>query len=162
MYSHMRIPAILRFFAKTRYSDNLYEGTPCVEWVAYKNHRGYGKFGYQGKSWYAHVWIYQYFYGTYPSRNEAGERLEINHLCSNRACVNISHLELTTTAGNNLHENSSSIAKLHADKPCCPKCGRDYSVYTRRGGRVERICISCKREYNRAYMRQWLAKKRSP
>lgn len=67
-----------------------------------------------GRTMLAHRWVFQLFNGWIPKDGV------INHLCSNRRCVNPKHLEVTNTAGNCRHgrntkltiEQASEIKKL--------------------------------------------------
>lgn len=146
----MKKDPFLRFLSHTRSGDTKFEGTWCVEYIGERTRTGYGRFWCGGKRFLTHVWIYQHYRGIYPRKNEEGVRLEINHLCSNRSCVNLSHLELTTYYGNIFHKNSNAIAKLNADKTCCPKCGEDYVIRISKSGGVARHCRSCKNANERA------------
>lgn len=70
----------------------------CWEWQGTINkNTGYGKKTWHSKSILAHRWVYEMLLGPIP------DGLVINHLCSNKKCVNPHHLEVTTTAGNCRH-----------------------------------------------------------
>lgn len=80
----------------------------CWLWLGKANKRtGYGCKQYGGRTLLAHRWVYQFFNGWIPKGKV------INHLCSNRLCVNPRHLEVTSTAGNCRHGKGS---KLTADQ----------------------------------------------
>lgn len=80
-----------RFWDKVRISDtHFYKGTPCWEWTAYTNHDGYGEFQLNGKKERAHCLSYENAKGKIP------DKLEIDHLCRNRKCVNADHLQAIT------------------------------------------------------------------
>jgi hypothetical protein len=76
----------------------------CWEWTGkVSKATGYGCKQFGGKTVLAHRWMYQLFNGWIP------EGKVINHLCSNRKCVNPTHLEVTTTAGNCRHGKGSKL-----------------------------------------------------
>lgn len=70
---------------------------PCHVWEAGLSKTGYGKFregGRGSKHWRAHRFIYQLVIGSLQSGNQ------LDHLCRNKACVNILHLEEVTAREN--------------------------------------------------------------
>ena len=73
--------AMERFMAKVDKTDD-----GCWNWTAGK-HAGYGMFYYQFKMWRAHRWAYTHLVSAIP------DGMVIDHLCSNKGCVNPTHLE---------------------------------------------------------------------
>ena len=76
----------------------------CWEWSG-KIHKvtGYGCKRYAGKDYLAHRWIWIMLFGPIP------DELVVNHLCSNRSCVNPHHLEVTDQAGNCRHGKGTKL-----------------------------------------------------
>jgi hypothetical protein len=122
-------PVIQRFTEKTRRLDN-----GCIEWLASKDHNGYGKFAPGGGRSMrgAHRWAYEFHVGPIP----AG--LVLDHLCRNRACVNPDHLE-PVTQRTNVQRGAGNVSKTH-----CPRghayAGDNLRIY--RGMRYCRECIA--------------------
>jgi len=81
----------------------------CWLWLGKVNKAtGYGHKQFDGRTVLAHRWVFQLFNGWIP------EDKVVNHLCSNRQCVNPKHLELTTTAGNCRHGMGSKLTAHEA------------------------------------------------
>jgi len=100
VFGDSRLPA--RFWAKVRIGKppvQRPELGPCWEWTAHKRD-GYGRFGMGSRTdgsatmARAHRVAYQTLVGPLP------EALEPDHLCRNRPCVNVSHLEAVTRSVN--------------------------------------------------------------
>jgi hypothetical protein len=84
------------FHAKTRPSD-------CIVWTGALNSRGYGCFAIQGKSHLAHRVAYEDAHGPIP------DGMTIDHLCSQKRCVNPDHLEVVTRGENNRRGHSLEV-----------------------------------------------------
>lgn len=68
--------------------------TPCLIWQRMKTDAGYGVKDANGKRQYAHRFFYEQIHGTIP------EGQTIDHLCFNRDCMNVSHMEVVSRAEN--------------------------------------------------------------
>lgn len=71
----------------------------CRVWTGSKNDRGYGKMWAIDEYKYAHRYSWERVNGPIPNG------MHIDHICRNRACVEVSHLRLATNKQN--HENLS-------------------------------------------------------
>jgi len=135
---------IERFWSKVDIS-----GDACWEWTAFRNPKGYGMFGLQGRSLNAHRMAYLLTYGQIP----AG--LVIDHLCRNRGCCNPAHLEAVTAAENTTRGDAG---RFFADRTHCPQ-GHPYDAANtgiqRRGKPIGRYCRICQR----AAWRRWKDRK---
>lgn len=91
---------------------------------------GYGRFWHMGKNFLAHRWIYEQMISPIPPK------MQIDHLCRNRSCVNPEHLEIVS---NNEQQRRRSMAQTHCkhghgftkentylykNKRNCRECGR--------------------------------------
>lgn len=80
----------------TRFANKVRHGGPdgCHEWIGALSTNGYGMFWFERRQVAAHRWIFERLVGVVP------DGLELDHLCHNRACVNLDHLEPVTHAEN--------------------------------------------------------------
>lgn len=118
-----------------RYEVDLHTG--CWQWTGpVFQANGYGQMGvaYEGTS-VAHRAFYIREYGAIP-----GDAV-LDHLCRNRRCVNVDHLDLTTVA-----ENTKRGLSSYAIRDKCKSAGHDISTpgswYVARGART---CLECAR-----------------
>jgi hypothetical protein len=122
-----------RFYAKTRRD----EATGCLNWTAatWGPQRRYGRISWNGGSALAHrvAWIVE--------RGPIPDGYEIDHLCKNTLCVEVSHLEPVPPHVN--RGRAASPSSLNAVKTECP-LGHPYNAentyYDRDGGRDCRAC----------------------
>ena len=80
--------------------------TGCWEWQGkISKINGYGQKTFAGNDYLAHRWVWLMLLGPIP------ESLVLNHLCSNRSCVNPAHLEVTDTKGNCRHGKGAKLTR---------------------------------------------------
>lgn len=72
---------------------------PCTMWTGKKTYDGYAYFYADHRSTTGHRWAYQRFVGPIP------RGLMLDHLCNNRACVRVDHLEPVTNRENVIRGN---------------------------------------------------------
>lgn len=126
-----------RFWSKVRFSDG------CWEWLAGRDHWGYGKFAIAGQKRGAHRVSYELAVGPIP------EGLTIDHLCRNPGCVNPRHMEPVPIKENLLR--GFGLCAQNARKTHC-KEGHEFTLlntYFRLEGRRE--CRICKRRMKREF-----------
>ena len=135
--------AIERLHLQSRHDPE----TECIEFTGRKNSSGYGSIQVKGV-----------VYATHRIMAVAGGKmlpdspLAVDHLCSNKACMNPEHLEAVTTSVNNkrawergerarFYANHFQLRKTH-----CPK-GHEYSEQNTGNGkeRKRRWCKTCAR-----------------
>jgi HNH endonuclease len=66
----------------------------CLIWMGWKNDDGYGYVRFEGKDQPAHRTVYLLAVGLIPPSHE------VDHLCQQRDCLRIQHLEVVTHAEN--------------------------------------------------------------
>jgi len=109
----------------------------CVIWRRAKNSRGYGCIYFEGKVRLAHrvAWYLEYEKWPDPS-------LVVDHICEVKACVNVAHLRLLTSAENIARSPLSPMNAKLSRTGCCR--GHDYTPETVRidskGHRQCRLC----------------------
>ena len=90
--------------------------TPCKLWTGVIQSDGYGSKWITNdkgkKNWYpAHRWVYEQAHGKLP------KNLVVRHMCHNRACVNLDHLQSGTKKDNSqdmVHAGRSAKGMLNA------------------------------------------------
>lgn len=124
------LPPVERFLAQT-----VRDGE-CLVWTGAKDSNGYGLFGLDGVSVGAHRFAYATARGPVP------DGLELDHLCRNRACVRLSHLEAVTKY-ENMRRGESPFAK-NLRVTACPQ-GHEYTDENIWRYRGSRYCRECRR-----------------
>ena len=120
--------------------------TSCVEWTGCCNDAGYGVRWFNGKLTYAHRVAYIEQVGPIP------EGMTIDHLCRNRACVNVAHMEVVTNRENILRGTSPS-ARASRQTHCIHGHPFDEeNTYIRRTPTgIGRVCRQWQRDRDRRY-----------
>ena len=149
---YLRVTAIDRFMASV-----LRVGA-CLVWQKHLNN-GYGTFHYGArgmdrKMWFAHRWHWEHIRGPVPFG------FDLDHLCRNRACVELTHLEVVTRKENvRRGTGMRNGATYQSNKTHCPS-GHPYSTdNTMIGTKGERKCRQCGQARNRNY---WIRKRGQP
>jgi len=90
----------------------------CHLWKGAVHDSGYGAVKFTGRFYYSHVLMWMAMMGPIPRL--AGEMAELDHLCRDRLCCFLDHIEPVTAQVNSLRSNSpGSIAwrKKHGLEP---------------------------------------------
>jgi hypothetical protein len=111
----------------------------CWLWQRSLEWTGYGRSYYEGKQWKVHRLVYTLLVGDIP------EKLDLDHLCRVRHCVNPSHLEPVTRAENILRGDLPGRMKTHC------KHGHELTPENTVRYNGRRSCRTCRLEANR----QW-------
>jgi hypothetical protein len=115
-----------RFWAQTERRGD------CVVWVGSTNAKGYGRFtSSRGRLFLAHRWAWEQHHGPVPDGRE------MDHLCRNRACVNVAHLEAVT------HQTNLRRAPRNRPRIACPRGHLLRIAYVSPNGQMKcRLCRS--------------------
>lgn len=110
----------------------------CWVWQRARNSDGYGVMGFEGRVGSTHRLSYEAFVGDIPVG------LELDHLCSNRACVRPDHLEPVPHAVN---IRRGRTGQHNAIKTHCPRNHPYSAENTRPDHKITwRRCKQCDRE----------------
>ena len=96
----------------------------CLVWQAGKN-CGYGRIMVDGRSHLAHRYAWERVNGPIP------DGMFIDHICHNRACVDVRHLRVVTQAQNNRNRRGPQPLS---------KTGYRNVTHGRRGGYKVQVC----------------------
>lgn len=109
----------------------------CWLWTAAMHRNGYGKIGYLGRTRTTHRLAYEELIGPIP------DKLQLDHLCRVRCCVNPNHMEPVTAQTNILRGNCPKIvAQRNLSKTHCVRGHEFTAANTRRYG-TSRNCRLC-------------------
>lgn len=139
--SHISRKDLARIFSKIKVStERFYNGAPCWEWQG-SQCDGYGYVKWEGKNRRAHRILYAWVFGPIPHK---GAKVEIDHLCKNRPCINPCHTDLVTSQVNSLRSNN--MAARYAVRTHCNQGHEfcDENTHTSLSG--SRRCRICKNE----------------
>lgn len=106
----------------------------CWEWTGVTNDGGYGVVGFNCKMSRVHRIVYEFLVEDIP------DGLTIDHLCRNRRCVNVDHLEVVTHKVNILR--GTGVSAINAKKTHCLRGHPfdDINTYYHNGDRHCRTC----------------------
>jgi hypothetical protein len=118
---------------------------PCLEWPGGKTGGGYGCLRAGGKVVLVHRIVIEASCGPIPAH------LEVDHLCRNRACYRLDHLELVTSAENTRRGDSGLHAKAKRLRSHC-RHGHEFTAEnTYFNPRGNRECRSCRKDNHKAF-----------
>lgn len=138
-----RAPHKVLFWRKAEYDP----ATGCIIWIGARNDKGYAHFGVGGKTTAAYRWIWERNEGPIP------QGMELDHLCRNRACVNLLHLEVVTHREN--VRRGHGVPGVNARRTHCIRGHEFTAENTVINSKGNRNCLICLRvagvEKNRRY-----------
>lgn len=108
----------------------------CWEWTGALDTSGYGRFWMNGKSHSAHRVAITLAGISFITNTE------VDHLCRNRKCVNVEHLEQVSDRTNSLRSNN--VGGINSRKTHCPRghelAGYNCMILKTSGSRTCRTC----------------------
>lgn len=111
----------------------------CILWSGAVQSRGYGSVtDGNGSSMLAHRRAWEAVNGPIPGD------LTIDHLCRNKLCQNVGHMELVTRPENSRRAHAARTHCKHGH----PLSGANLRLYTRSNGRTHRVCRACAYRWN--------------
>ena len=125
----------------------------CTIWSGRTDRHGYGEIRLRIDGRRKHIGAHRAAWMAECGEIEIG--LVIDHLCRNRACINVEHMELVTMRENTLR------SPLHGrgpswGRPQSSQCthGHEYvpentHLYTGSDGYTRQVCIECRRRRSR-------------
>lgn len=114
--------------ARIEYEPN----TGCHIWTGDRTRYGHGVIRYKGRRCAAHRVLYEMEVGPITERT-------LDHLCRQKACVNVKHLEPVTLRENIKREGLQGWAQENEQKTHCPR-GHEYDMIFSSGSRWCRTC----------------------
>lgn len=106
--------------------------TGCIEWTGYRLPDGYGRLTFQNKGWRAHRLAWVWANGPIP------EDKVVDHMCGNRACVNVKHLRLATVQSNGQNRFRMSPLNTSGCRGVSQQDGR-WRAFVRAEGKLVRL-----------------------
>ena len=127
---------------------NDWRDVPCKLWPRSLNSNGYGTVTLSGgRNTTAQRWIWEKHNGPVP------EGMEVDHLCDERACWEILHLQLLTHQENVL-KGTSPAAEAARQTHCAqghPFDAENTRWNRRSSGKTQRVCRICAAEASRKH-----------
>lgn len=115
----------LAFAAKTEV-----QADGCILWTGYTSEVGYGTLPVKGKHVMAHRFAWERENGPIP------KGMVIDHLCWNRACVNVEHLRVVTTTQNNQNRKGASAVSKSGVRGVSPSTRpKGWKVHVQANGK---------------------------
>lgn len=121
----------------------------CIEWTGARYSTGYGHISWRGRDWSVHRAIWTATNGPIPNGlADDGSEWTIDHLCGNRLCVNVEHLDVVSRIENTRRAGGLPKAVLARRTVPDPPHGH-IQRYRRLGCRCEK-CKTANTERTRA------------
>lgn len=121
---------------QTRYSDpeesfkarTEWQGD-CLIWTGTITKSGYGHISFDGKHFRAHRYAWERVNGPIPDGKH------IDHICHNKACVNVAHLRLATVRQNLSNRSGATKGNIRSGIRNIKKHGNGWQVRVGKNGK---------------------------
>lgn len=114
----------------------------CQIWQGAVQSSGYGSVnGGEGKSLLAHRVVFTEMVGPIE------EDLTVDHLCANKLCMNVFHMELVTRSENSRRKNERQTHCVKGHE----LAGDNLRFSRKSDGHTRRVCMTCHRAHTAAY-----------
>ena len=90
----------------------------CLIWTGSKTDNGYGRFRVNDRTTIVHRYAWEKANGPIP------DGMVVDHMCWNRACVNVEHLRVVTVAQNNANRSGPHPGSASGVRGVYPQRGR--------------------------------------
>lgn len=130
---------------RERFASKYTTVNDCFLWNGPLDKDGYGTFHFRRRGRRAHRVAWYMAHGDIP----AG--MVVNHICRNRHCVNVQHLEVITARENSL-KDSAGVGALNARKTHC----KNGHAFDRFYGK-QRYCSICEAAKTKRLRAKWAA-----
>lgn len=127
-----------------RIMERTQENGECIEWTGYVLPSGYGIIRWRDKTWVTHRAMWTAKRGEIPTDDD----WTIDHLCRNRRCVNVKHMEVVTRTENALRAGGLAIANGRNKQRSAMACKNGHertAENTIRDKHGNRSCVPCKK-----------------
>lgn len=112
----------------------------CLVWTGPRSDTGYGRISVQGSQEYAHRYAWEREHGAIPDDKM------VDHICCNRACVEVGHLRLTTNQENSWNRAGANLNSASGVRGVIHEGGNSYVAQVKKDGRIIRRFFSTHEE----------------
>ena len=113
-------------------AENVTRDGECILWAGTVNSRGHGHLRMDGRMRLVHRFAWEKENGPIP------EGMQIDHICHNPSCINVTHLRVATPAENSRHRRGATAANLSGYRGVS-RNGRGWSATVGMGGKKHHL-----------------------
>lgn len=112
----------------------------CLVWTGSRSDTGYGRISVQGSQEYAHRYAWEREHGAIPDDKM------VDHICCNRACVEVGHLRIATNQENSWNRAGANPNSASGVRGVIHEGGNSYVAQVKKDGRIIRRFFSTHEE----------------